>query len=162
MNQTTISGQDSTAALMTILRTAPGAASSTIPPGECTSSGEHASRHDHRIPAGLEEGYVTRRVVRLAHGRAGELGDSHPLGTRHHALHVDVLPVRFPDALVGRAGRVFLNQGEEPIAVEIVPPERERLEIGGAQKIDGLPYSRRQMRGGVTIVEPVDQHHVAI
>ena len=51
---------------------------------------EHARRHDHGIPAGLEEGHVTRGVVRLAHSRAGKLGDAHPLRTRHHALHVDV------------------------------------------------------------------------
>ena len=59
-----------------------------------------------------------------------------------HELHVDVAPVRLPDALVRGLGRVLLHQSEQPIAVDVVAPERQPPRMSVARKYSSARASR--------------------
>ncbi len=106
---------------------------------------EHAGADRHELAAGLEERDVARCIVGFALPQLSESRDAHPLRARHHELHVDVSPVRLPHALVRRARRVLLHEGEQPIAVEIVPPERYRAHVGRAQVLERPGQTERQL-----------------
>ncbi len=119
---------------------------------------EHARADRDELAAGLEERDVARRIVRLALLHLGETRDTHPLRTCHDELHVDVAPVRFPDALAGRARGVLLHEREQMVAIEVVPSKRHRADVGRAQVVERMGQAGGQLIDRRAIREPIDDH----
>jgi hypothetical protein len=89
------------------------------------------------LPVGVEENSIFLRIVRLSNAQTvGKRLVAHSLASRRQVLHVDVLPMRFPDDLGQRLWPIALHDGEYSIAVHVVAADGYLREIGATQVVE--------------------------